>query len=116
MGTYTHTPGATTELEYNVPVYVNETMAPGEHSMLIQPVNTGVSVLTLFDYFIYTCVLCLVLRQVVLMGIPLAQIHRIQLLSHHLPQQHPPRHLPQQHPPRHLTRQHRPQLKERLWD
>ena len=74
-------------------------MAPGEHSMLIQPVNTGTSVLILFDYFIYTCVLYLLLRQAVLMGIPLAQIHRIQLLSHHLPHQHPPRHLPQQQRP-----------------
>ena len=80
-------------------------MASGQHSMLIQPVNTGSNVLILFDYFIYRCVLYLILRQVILMDILLARMHRVRVLSHHL-----------HHPPRHLPQQHRPELKGRLQD
>lgn len=92
--TYTHTPGTATDYQYNVPVYANDSLGSGQHNMMIQPVNSGNNVLILFDYLIYTCVLCLVLRQAILMCVPLARIHRVP--SHHLPQQRLPHHLPQQ--------------------
>ncbi|KAG8218020.1 hypothetical protein J3R82DRAFT_6215 [Butyriboletus roseoflavus] len=52
--TYTHAPGTTTNYQYNVPVYVNESLASGQHNMTILPVNTGNNVLILFDYLIYS--------------------------------------------------------------
>ncbi|KAG8218025.1 hypothetical protein J3R82DRAFT_6224 [Butyriboletus roseoflavus] len=54
MSTYTHAPGTTTNFQYNVPVYVNESLASGRHNMMILPVNTGNNVLILFDYLIYS--------------------------------------------------------------
>ncbi|KAF8447251.1 hypothetical protein L210DRAFT_2785803 [Boletus edulis BED1] len=54
VGRYTHTPSSSTDYQYNVPVYVNESMDLGAHNMMIQPVNSGNQVLMLFDYFIYT--------------------------------------------------------------
>ncbi|KAF8447194.1 hypothetical protein L210DRAFT_355470 [Boletus edulis BED1] len=54
VGRYTHTPSSFNDYQYNVPVYVNESMDLGEHNMMIQPVNSGNQVLMLFDYFIYT--------------------------------------------------------------
>ncbi|KAF8447196.1 hypothetical protein L210DRAFT_3361121, partial [Boletus edulis BED1] len=53
VGRYTHTPSSSTEYQYNVPVYVNESMALGEHNMMVQPVDSGNKVLMLFDYVIY---------------------------------------------------------------
>ncbi|KAH0832371.1 hypothetical protein J3R83DRAFT_13400 [Lanmaoa asiatica] len=51
---YTRTPSATNDHRYNVPVYVNEMLASGEHTMMIQPINLGNQVLILFDYLIYS--------------------------------------------------------------
>lgn len=62
-GTYTHTPSTSTDYQYNVAVYANDSLALGEHNMMIQPVNSGNDVLILFDYLIYTCVLYLILQQ-----------------------------------------------------
>ncbi|KAF8447258.1 hypothetical protein L210DRAFT_944256 [Boletus edulis BED1] len=54
VGRYTHTPSPITGYQYNVSVYVNESMELGEHNMMVQPVDSGNDVLMLFDYFIYT--------------------------------------------------------------
>ncbi|KAH0826881.1 hypothetical protein J3R83DRAFT_4427, partial [Lanmaoa asiatica] len=54
---YVHPP-ATTNITflYNVPVYINESLASGEHTMLIQPGSSGNQVLMMFDYLIYISV------------------------------------------------------------
>jgi len=55
VGTYTHNPSTSTDYQYNVPVYTNDSLAFAEHNMIIQPVtDAGGNVLILFDYLIYT--------------------------------------------------------------
>ncbi|KAG9308415.1 hypothetical protein JVU11DRAFT_11903 [Chiua virens] len=55
VGTYVHSPTTSTDYQYNVPVYVNKSVTPGKHTIMIEPVNSpGDSVLMLFDYLIYT--------------------------------------------------------------
>ncbi|KAN0076719.1 hypothetical protein V8E55_010574 [Tylopilus felleus] len=55
VSTYTHTPSTSTDYQYNVLVYANSSMTPGQHTMVVVPaVNTGNRVLVLFDYLIYT--------------------------------------------------------------
>ncbi|KAH0839358.1 hypothetical protein J3R83DRAFT_42, partial [Lanmaoa asiatica] len=54
VGQYTHTPLATTDYQYNVPVYANGGMTSGEHAMTIQPANSQNNMLMLFDYLIYS--------------------------------------------------------------
>lgn len=70
VGTYTHNPSTSTDYQYNVPVYANDSLVFAEHNMTIQPVtNAGSNVLILFDYFIYSYVLCLVLHQAILTSV-----------------------------------------------
>lgn len=60
---FLHTPSALTSYAYNQTVYANNSIPFGQHTMKVAPVNDSVnSVLVLFDYLIYTCVLCLVLH------------------------------------------------------
>ncbi|KAF8552919.1 hypothetical protein OG21DRAFT_1498083 [Imleria badia] len=54
VGTFVHAPSSSTDYQYNVPVYVNESLVSGEHTMMIEPVNSGNPVLMLFDYLVYT--------------------------------------------------------------
>ncbi|KAH0826889.1 hypothetical protein J3R83DRAFT_4435, partial [Lanmaoa asiatica] len=54
VGTFVHTPSTSTDFQYNAPVYVNESLAFGQHSITIQPVNSGNAVIMLFDYLVYT--------------------------------------------------------------
>ncbi|KAG9308417.1 hypothetical protein JVU11DRAFT_11905 [Chiua virens] len=51
---FQHNPTASTAYEYNQPVYANDSLTYGQHTMTIEPVNSGTDVLMLFDYLIYT--------------------------------------------------------------
>ncbi|KAH0832372.1 hypothetical protein J3R83DRAFT_13401, partial [Lanmaoa asiatica] len=52
---YTHIPSSTiSDYQYNVPVYVNEALTNGEHTMMIQPASLQNNMLMLFDYLIYS--------------------------------------------------------------
>ncbi|KAI0658434.1 hypothetical protein C8Q70DRAFT_195486 [Cubamyces menziesii] len=53
VGTYAHWPNNSTEVEYDVPVYVNTTLVDGPHTLVISTAASIVS-LILFDYIIYT--------------------------------------------------------------
>ncbi|KAG9308335.1 hypothetical protein JVU11DRAFT_12099 [Chiua virens] len=54
VGSFVHSPTSSTNYQYNVPVYVNNSVPSGNHDVSIYPVNTGNSVLMLFDYLVYT--------------------------------------------------------------
>ncbi|KAF8551996.1 hypothetical protein OG21DRAFT_1416887 [Imleria badia] len=96
VSSYTHTPSTSTDYQYNVAIYANDSLVLGEHNMMIQPVNSGNNVLILFDYLIYACVLCLVLHRP-FSCILSVWIRQVRVLSHYLPQRPPPLH---HHPPR----------------
>ena len=59
VASFTHTPSTSTDYEYDQVVYANSAIPYGQHTMVVAPVNDSVNnVLILFDYLIYTCVLC----------------------------------------------------------
>lgn len=64
-GTFVHSPSTSTDYQYNVSVYVNESLTFGEHTMVIEPINSGNPVLILFDYFVYACVRFFVVQDVI---------------------------------------------------
>ncbi|KAH9897641.1 hypothetical protein C8Q73DRAFT_681994 [Cubamyces lactineus] len=53
VDTYYHRPNRSTGIVYDVPVYVNTTLANGPHTLVISTAARNVS-LVLFDYMIYT--------------------------------------------------------------
>ena len=53
VGTYNHIPTASTEFQYNVPVYKNTTLENVGHELVIRTAGPD-AVLILFDYVIYT--------------------------------------------------------------
>ena len=57
VSSFTHSPSASTDFEYNQAVFANDSIPYGQHTMTVAPVNDSVnSVLILFDYLIYTYV------------------------------------------------------------
>ena len=58
VGSYVHPPNGDGTYEYNVPVYANDSLPPGEHTIIV--VNgrpSGRQSLTLLDYIIYSLVI-----------------------------------------------------------
>ncbi|KAL5493061.1 hypothetical protein ACEPAI_4509 [Sanghuangporus weigelae] len=53
VGSFVHQPTNSSDFEYNVPVYVNDSLSFGQHHMRMEAVGNH-SALILFDYFIYT--------------------------------------------------------------
>ena len=53
VNNYIHNPTASSDFEYNVPVYVNESLPSGSHHLKMEATGSS-SVLILFDYLIYT--------------------------------------------------------------
>ncbi|KAH0835494.1 hypothetical protein J3R83DRAFT_9161 [Lanmaoa asiatica] len=51
---YTSNISAPTGYQYNVPVYANDSLVSGQHTMAMQPFNTGRDILIAFDYLIYS--------------------------------------------------------------
>lgn len=75
VSTFVHTPSTSTDYDYNRAVYANSSIPYGQHTMNVLPVDDLVDdVLILFDYLIYTCVLCLVSHYPILTGILLARM------------------------------------------
>lgn len=57
VGYYDHTPDpAAPQLLYQVPVYVNESLRDGNHTLIVSAQNTSESSDMMFDYIIYTAV------------------------------------------------------------
>ena len=54
VGTFVHEPTASTEFDYDIPVYSNPEIPNMEHELVIQAVECGRPVLILFDYIVYT--------------------------------------------------------------
>ena len=72
---FSHIPSTSTNYEYNQAVYANNSIPFGQHTVKVAPVSDSVNdVLIIFDYLIYTCVLCLVLDWAILTGVLSAQI------------------------------------------
>ena len=58
VGSYRQSPTGDATYEYNVPVYVNESIPPGQHTIaLVNGEVNGNTSLTLLDYIVYTSVL-----------------------------------------------------------
>ncbi|KAL5510945.1 hypothetical protein ACEPAG_4702 [Sanghuangporus baumii] len=53
VGSFVHQPTNSSDFEYNVPVYVNNSLSSGQHHMRMEAAGNH-SALILFDYFIYT--------------------------------------------------------------
>ncbi|KAI0719137.1 hypothetical protein C8T65DRAFT_523365, partial [Cerioporus squamosus] len=55
VGQFVQPPTGDTTYEYNVPVYVNESLPPGSHTIaIVNGVPNGNQSLTLLDYIVYT--------------------------------------------------------------
>ncbi|KAL5513833.1 hypothetical protein ACEPAH_4234 [Sanghuangporus vaninii] len=53
FGSFVHQPTISSDFQYNVPVYVNDSLSSGQHHMRMEAAGNH-SALILFDYFIYT--------------------------------------------------------------
>jgi hypothetical protein len=53
VGSYVHIPDNATDIQYNVPVYVNTSLSDGPHT-LSMATSGDVNSLILFDYAMYT--------------------------------------------------------------
>ncbi|KAG9313302.1 hypothetical protein JVU11DRAFT_5606 [Chiua virens] len=65
VGTYQHSPMSSTDYQYNVAVYVNDSVPFGTHAVTVEPVYGNNLELMLFDYLVYTYVL--VVKKAILM-------------------------------------------------
>ena len=54
VGTFDHVPSSSTEFQYNVPVYTNQSLENMQHELVIEARNGPQPSLILFDYIIYT--------------------------------------------------------------
>ncbi|EJC99736.1 uncharacterized protein FOMMEDRAFT_148590 [Fomitiporia mediterranea MF3/22] len=53
VGSFVHEPSTSTDFQYNVPVYVNESLSNGQHHIRMEAAGNH-SALILFDYLVYT--------------------------------------------------------------
>ena len=67
---FTHEPSSSTDYQYNQPVYANNSIPYGLHTMQVAYATN--SVLVLFDYLIYTCVYCFAPQEAILTRVPIS--------------------------------------------
>lgn len=56
VGSYVHVPTASSDFQYDVPVYVNTSLSNTQHVLSLQAKGDTNSTIILFDYVIYTYV------------------------------------------------------------
>lgn len=56
VGEFVYTPTTSTDFIYNFPIYANDTLSNGQHTLSLSAVGTTNASLVLFDYAIYTYV------------------------------------------------------------